>query len=80
MDKLPTKGDPPHFVDKFGNEIEYHLFEDASDEVKDYMNATAPGEKPTYYRTDFVVRSRGKNGKWDKPRTPFSDDVTNMWR
>ena len=77
---LPTKGNPPHFVDVFGNEIEYHLFEGMSDCMKDYMNASAPGQEPDYFRKDYVVRSRGKNGKWDNPRDIGSDDVTNMGR
>ncbi len=77
--EMPTKGDPPHFVDYWGNEIEYHIFEDMSEAMKDYINASPPGEDPDYYRRDYVIRSRGPNGKWDKPRDPESDDVTNLW-
>jgi hypothetical protein len=75
---LKTKGDPPQFVDSYGREIEYYLFDDMPDEVKDYINASPPGQAPSYYRRDYILRSRGKNGKWDKPRNPKSDDITNM--
>jgi len=79
-DKLAKRGDPPCFVDNFGNEIEYHLFEDMPEDVKDYnTKSSTPGEPPVYYRRDYILRSRGPNGKWDPPRTPLSDDVTNMW-
>ncbi len=78
-DKLAKRGDPPHFVDGFGNEIEYHLFEDMPDDVKDYnTHSSPPGKPPVYYRRDYILRSRGPNGKWDPPRSPDSDDVTNM--
>ncbi|MDP6633460.1 MAG: hypothetical protein QGG42_01005 [Phycisphaerae bacterium] len=79
--RLSTKGDPPRFADAYGNEIEYHPFEGMSEDVKDYMTkSSAPGREPVYYRRDYILRSRGPNGKWDPPRNPDSDDITNFAR
>jgi hypothetical protein len=78
-DQLAKRGDPPHFVDSFGNEIEYHRFEDMPDDVKDYnTHSRSTGKPPVYYRRDYILRSRGPNGKWDPPGSPDSDDITNM--
>ena len=75
-ERIPTNGEPRHFVDGFGKEIEYHPFKD----MTDYMRASDSGANAIYYRSDYVVRSRGPDRRWDNPREPSSDDITNLFR
>ncbi len=87
LDARPeSDGSRPSFVDQYRNAVFYYLFdaelrayrsEDNPGGPKD-INAYARNAAGELYRTDFLLLTKGPDGKWDPPRDDRSDDVTNF--
>ncbi len=90
-EKLAVRSDPrPEFVDTFGvfgNPILYYRWDSDDSEYKSGHNTDGPGDltlytqtaDAAYYRSDFILISRGNNEVWDAPHDMNSDDVTNFF-
>lgn len=86
-EELGTSGsDRPRFVDTFNQSIMYYLYDtktnsynpnDNTDDPSN-INTYARNKKGEFYRTDFLLLTRGPNGEWDDPRETGSDDITNF--
>ena len=88
-EKLDVRSDPrPEFVDTFGafgNPILYYRWtgsnydSDHNNDDPDDPNNYAQNTDGAYYRTDFILISRGNNTDWNAPLEADSDDVTNFF-
>jgi len=86
-EELNTSGsNKPHFVDTFNQSVMYYLYDtatsrfnpnDNSDDPSD-INNYARNKEGGFYRTDFLLLTRGADGEWDSPREKDSDDITNF--
>ncbi len=82
--------DRPEFVDTFdkpGKPILYYRWDSGDSEYKSGHNTGdvltnltqyAQNADAAYYRTDFILISRGPNEQWNAPKDGDSDDVTNF--
>ncbi|MCK4625995.1 MAG: hypothetical protein KAV00_11835 [Phycisphaerae bacterium] len=89
-EKLDTRIDTrPEFVDVFGrlggNAILYYRYDgsiynaDHNNSDPTDPNSYAKDSDGDYYRTDFILISRGRNEDWNAPKDGGSDDVTNFF-
>jgi len=84
-EKLARSGE--NFADSYGTEIEYYPFNPDTRAYEGAVNnyAKDPNDPTgqTYYRRDFVLRSRGENGEFEQHPHPYGnvipDDITNFF-
>ncbi|MCK4627245.1 MAG: hypothetical protein KAV00_18170 [Phycisphaerae bacterium] len=81
-------GGRPEFVDTFGafgNPILYYRWTgsnydgDHNNDGPGELNSYAKDSDGAYYRTDFILISKGHNQEWNAPSDMNSDDVTNFF-
>ena len=81
--KYVMTGNPPAFVDAIGNEVYYYRFTGTGYNPGDNggtcppdINNYAKNDSGEYYRRDFILLTRGIDGKWEDSLT--TDDITNF--